>query len=149
MLAISKALELKASGLLWEPELLDFFTFCAEFDGVEPYVVCVAKTTEDCNQIRNLFTTDKDNATGIIWLPSLSQLLEEIKARGYTWEMGTGMVHGGPLDPVMRQAGYWCEAFLGNKLAHRVTRAETPEDAAAGVLLAILRRDETYCAVWK
>ena len=27
-----------------------------------------------------------------IWLPSLSQLLEEIKARGYTWEMGTGVV---------------------------------------------------------
>lgn len=139
MLSIEKAKALKEAGLLREWEPGDFFVLGWGADEAEPEV-------QVCHEgYSGRFYGDEED----IWLPSLSQLLEEIKARGYTWEMGTGMVHGGPLDPVMRQAGYWCEAFLGNKLAHRVTRAETPEDAAAGVLLAILRRDETYCAVGK
>lgn len=134
MLSLEKAKALKEAGLLWEWEPGDFFVLGWEADEAEPEVqICY----------EGYFCEYRANE-GDIWLPSLSQLLAEVEKHGYTWELGISTTHGGPMDPGVHKSGYWCEVFRGNKLAHRVaTREETPEDAAAEVLIKILKEVST------
>lgn len=128
MLSMAKAKALKEAGLSWEPQPKDDFAYeSGKISWLYEFYPAVCRYPER-----------------FVWLPSLSQLLAEVEKHGYTWELGISTTHGGPMDPGVHKSGYWCEAFRDNKLAHRVaTREETPEDAAAEVLIKILKEVST------
>ena len=148
MLSLEKARALKEVGLAWEPKEGDWLFY----DQKNLIVLSV----QECNIIATCgvlpFAIFEYQERALVWLPRLSQLLAEIELHGYTWEIGLATSRGGSLDPGVHKSGYWCEAFKGGRLAHRVILAETREDAAAEVLLMILKeaamvRDETVCGV--
>ena len=133
MISLEKARELKAAGLQWEPKKWDLYT-------MEPAVIDGRKIHHGTYCINHkLYDLARAVMSDRFWLPSLSQLLAEIERHGYTWEMGLATTRGGSLDPGVHKSGYWCEVFQDGKLAHGVTLTETIEDAAAEVLLHLLK----------
>ncbi|MHB8122604.1 MAG: hypothetical protein ACYDG4_10665 [Desulfuromonadaceae bacterium] len=122
MITLELAQKLKAAGLKWEPKKFDLYN------------------TEFIDRSSGIFSAWCDgqnlvSATGtkFIWLPSLSQLIVEIKRRGYSYNLYDNY----PADEhrcrlTNRESDTCAGKWSGG----------TPEDAAASALLWILEREK-------
>jgi len=118
MITLELAKKLKAAGLDWEPKGHD----CCALNDME---WLFGSLPEDFRRFSNW---DK-----LIWLPSLSQLLAEIEARGYSWDCKCL-----PLRPEC-DPEYRCE--IGGFGTFRTPIwGDTPEEAAGLALLWILEQ---------
>ena len=118
MISLDNAKRLRELGLKWKLQKGDFYKYDYEYipgilvwDGVHEHL-------------------NKPNINGedIIWLPTLSQLLEEVEKREHVWDLG------GRWDSV-----YWCSVYGHNPTENiRNIKADTPEDAVALALISIL-----------
>ena len=132
MIGVELSRELREAGLLWEPKVGDWWH---GDHGVKVLSQSKFDKWVEWNKTRKrLVWTHK----GMLWLPSLSQLLAEIEKRSYSWEMGLTTTKGGPLMPGEWKSGYWVEIFKSNKSVY-LEDAGTPEEAAGKALLWILR----------
>lgn len=120
MLNLENAKKLKSAGLVWKLKEGDWYWANGHvlYDGEYPQLI---------NNERHIF------------LPSLSQLLDEIEKLGYSWEMGLTTTKGGPMMPGEWKSWYWVEIFKNNKSVYSA-EAGTPDDAAGLNLLWILER---------
>jgi hypothetical protein len=134
---LETAQKLKDAGLPWMPELLDTYVF-TKFEESGELSVCIPKTYENVNNLNGLLLIDAEDETGLLWLPRLDQLLEEIEARGYTWSLekeNAEYVHG-----------KYCFSICntnGHKPKWNDFHADSPEEAAAAALLWILEQERT------
>ncbi len=119
MISMEKARELKSAGLAWEPKQFDFYHNTNNKQ--DDIIVLNKQAIADAGKVN------------LIWLPSLSQLLAEIEARGYEWD----------LSYKARDKGYLCAVFSGKLSFNWWSKIATPENAAADALLWILKQEVT------
>lgn len=122
MTSLELAKKLKDAGLRWDPKVGDWwYGDC----GIKVLSQSKLEKWIEWNKRRkHLVWTHK----GMIWIPSLSQLLDEIKKYGYWWyvESDNKIIIGLEKDKTMTMV------FL----------ADTPENVAAKALLWILEREK-------
>lgn len=133
MIGVELAGKLKEARLAWEPKEGDWLLLWQPGIGMEEgfYYENARLREVDCENEHKV--TEKD-----VWLPSLSDMLAELESRGYYWEMycRTTLDGDGYEIQIMRLEEWNENGSSGNK------SADTPEDAAAEVLLWVLERDE-------
>lgn len=141
MISLEKARELKEAGLAWEPRKApvgDWFYYDGKYAHKNPRMVNRPTDSPALYWEAN----EKD----VYWIPSLSQLLAEIEARGYWWNL----INADKVRGV--GTGYWIESRDKNSdcadddiYPEYLTdyHADTPEDAAADALLWILKQEVT------
>ncbi|MCK9326534.1 MAG: hypothetical protein M0P69_13670 [Bacteroidales bacterium] len=130
MISLEKAKALKEAGLLWEP----CFGEWVHVDGENKMIVHVCEGEfGDYKDIRYLspFTGIAKGLRGLecVWLPSLSQLLAEIKKQGKTVKRLWQIIHQEP----------W---YINLWSMDRGFNGDTPEDAAAAALLWLLGQEQ-------
>jgi hypothetical protein len=117
MISLDKARELKEAGLVWEPKEGDWYysnntktTILADFDRAGDIISLAAQKSPGW----------------LVWLPSLSQLLAEIEARGIMYKLGCarGNYRIDVSDGILFVGGF---------------DADTPDNAAADALIWILK----------
>ena len=133
MISLDKAMELKEAGLAWEPKFGDV-------------VIMLIRDVKFGDSVparkERLLVVDGDNIgfnshkgwhehRNIIWLPSLSQLLAEIGARGWHY------IFNGK-NTISEQYGI----VIANDDMFKTFEADTPEDACANALLWILKEEK-------
>ena len=89
MISLELAKKLKDAGLKWELKYGDFYSFGDR----ETLVVPNLNYNYDSTFVQKMSII----ATEGIWLPSLSQLLEEVERRGWGWDLDNMNV---PSDPM-------------------------------------------------
>lgn len=123
MLFLSTAQKLKSAGLVWEPKEGDWYSL----------IVCGTEEIKGPNLVNTIPFGTFCNVV-VVWLPSLSQLLAEIEARGYRCDLfccsGVKVVEvykGIPIDGVYDE--------------FEVCEANTAEEAAGQAVLWILEQE--------
>ena len=126
MVSLELAKKLKDAGLEWEPKKFDLYT--AEFTNGSSGIFSVLYDGQNLESV---------TGTEFIWLPSLSQLLAEIEGRGYWWDVSHGLVDDG-----VNKYRLTTSKKHNTSIPLMIFNSETPEDAAASVLLWILEREK-------
>jgi hypothetical protein len=129
MISLELAQKLKAAGLKWEPKKHDF---CGQ-KGFP------CRIYSELSEIEIKFYMDE-----FYWLPSLSQLLAEIEARGYT-EISLATINQckkGWVFELLKQ-GLLPSKIIGSYYYPQFPtfKANTPEEAAGQALLWILEQE--------
>jgi len=75
MISLELAKKLKSAGLVWDQKIGDCCCFTNRITGEEKFPYFVNRAP-----VGMFYDVD------YFWLPSLSQLLADIEARGYSWE---------------------------------------------------------------
>lgn len=125
MISLDKARELKEAGLEWQPQFGD-----AVIDSGKPLLVIYGDVNE-LGMIEFQSNSGWHEGNFYIWLPSLSQLLAEIEARGFTWDMGN-LVTG----------GYKFILYTDSTPNGNLYCESTPEDVAADALIWVLKEGQ-------
>jgi hypothetical protein len=129
MISLDKAKALKEAGLKWEPQEWDLYLDApVMIDGRARYLGghCIDYTPSNLRPMPEVVINAR------IWLPSLSQLLAEIKKHSgcalYVFDSGLRVLKKGAYEIELPKVGIDTCCF----------RAHAPEDAAADALLWIL-----------
>ncbi len=123
---MDKALALKEAGLVWKPQIADWFI--TKSNDALRYVGYIPYEKEDQDRMKE----------DCIWLPRMDQLLVEIEKR--VDEISMFLVSKGRGKWVCRTSVYGEYGPKENYLS-----ADTPEDAAADALLWILQQGDEAC----
>jgi len=114
MISLEMARKLKDAGLKWEPEMGDvYYGRGTLFD----WDFALLK--------------EEQKTKGIVWAPRLHQILAEIVAQGYGYN----------LSSPFRDGKYDCMVWEDGCGPRKIITANTPEQAAAEALLWILQRE--------
>jgi hypothetical protein len=130
MIKLETARKLKEAGLSWEPKVGDLFYWESNNDGWKIDAFTIDDIEDNLEEVKDCLENEE-------WLPCprLDQLLGEIEARGYWWELYK--------NPMQFPTGsYDIQISQGIDFKYHTPLAtDSPEEAAAQALLWILEQE--------
>jgi hypothetical protein len=130
VISLSTAKKLRDAGLRWEPKEGDYCYYDEKLD------LLAGENLASTVKLHNLITKNPEyQDMGPIWVPSLDQLLGEIEARGFRWDVSKYSREHLASDKD-RSGAYGCQVESSTDVIEFT--ADTPEEAAGRALLWVL-----------